>query len=123
MSLNHHEFFFIILAFVSEVVGTLSGVSSSALFVPLGVLLESLQITLALTACLHVLGNSMRLILYWKDINWPLTLKFGVLSVAMAGFGAQYANYFPKQIFSVLLGSFLIFLAVIFLRKKESCQN
>ncbi len=55
MNLKHHEFFFIVLAFVSEIVGTLSGVSSSALFVPVGVLLESLPDSLVreVTRVLH----------------------------------------------------------------------
>lgn len=62
---------------------------SSTIFVPIGVLLESLQVTLVLTASLHVLGNSTRLLLYYKDINWPLTFKFGVPSILLTGLGAM----------------------------------
>lgn len=118
--MEHHEIYFIILAFTSELVGTLSGVSSSTLFVPVGVLLEGLKLTLALTASLHVLGNSTRLFLYWKDINWPLTLKFGVPSVLLTGLGARYSDYFSTAVFSILLGSFLVILSLIFLSQKES---
>ena len=87
---EHHEIYFIVLAFFSELIGTLSGVSSSTLFVPLGNLFESFQITLALTATLHVLGNSVRTVMYWKNINWPLTLKFGLPSVLFTGIGARH---------------------------------
>lgn len=118
--MSNHEIYFILLAFISEIVGTLSGVSSSTIFVPIGVLLESLQITLVLTASLHVLGNSTRLLLYYKDINWPLTLKFGVPSILLTGLGARYSDYFTTAIFSILLGSLLIILSLIFLTQAES---
>ncbi|AZZ37330.1 hypothetical protein CIK05_11190 [Bdellovibrio sp. qaytius] len=117
---ENREVYFIILAFFAEVIGTLSGVSSSTIFVPIGVLLESLQLTLALTACLHVLGNSIRLMLYWRDINWPLTLKFGGPSVLLAGLGAIYSDHLSKSTFAIILGCFLISLSLIFLLQKNS---
>ncbi|MBC7753468.1 MAG: sulfite exporter TauE/SafE family protein [Moraxellaceae bacterium] len=105
---EHHETYFLILAFFSELIGTLSGVSSSTLFIPLGKLFESIQVTLALTALLHVMGNSVRTIMYWKNINWPLTLKFGIPSIIMSGLGAHYSDLFSAQVFSIALGLFLI---------------
>lgn len=111
---QYHKIFFIVLAFLSELIGTLSGVSSSSLFVPLGVFFESIQVTLFLTACLHVIGNSTRIFLYWKDINWNLTLKFGVPSIILAGIGAQYSDRIPKDYFSIVLGLFLISTSILF---------
>lgn len=105
---EHHEIYFLILAFFSELIGTLSGVSSSTIFVPLGTLFESFQITLALTATLHVLGNSVRTVMYWKHINWKLTLKFGVPSVLFTGLGAQYSDLFSERSYAIALGLFLI---------------
>lgn len=118
--MGQYEFYFIILGFISEIVGTLSGVSSSTIFVPLGVFLGSLQLTLALTACLHVLGNSTRLLLYWKNINWPLALKFGLPSILLTGLGAKYSDYFSDAFFSVILGVFLIGLSLVYLLQKDS---
>jgi uncharacterized membrane protein YfcA len=112
---SFHEVYFLILAFFSELIGTLSGVSSSALFVPLGQLFESMQVTLALTATLHILGNSMRTVMYRKNINWALTLKFGIPSILFAGLGAQYSDYFSKQVYSIALGLFLIGISSYFL--------
>ncbi len=111
----HHEIYFIILAFFSELIGTLSGVSSSTLFVPLGNLFESFQITLALTATLHIFGNTVRTVMYWKNINWPLTLKFGIPSVLFTGIGAQYSNLFTEKTYSIALGVFLISISTFFL--------
>ncbi len=112
---ENHEIYFLILAFFSELIGTLSGVSSSTLFVPLGNLFESFQITLALTATLHVLGNSVRTVMYWKNINWPLTLKFGLPSVLFTGIGAQYSDLFSEKSYSIILGIFLIGISSYFL--------
>lgn len=110
-----HEVYFLILAFFSELIGTLSGVSSSTLFVPLGQLFESIQVTLALTATLHIIGNSIRTVIYRKNINWSLTLKFGIPSILFAGLGAQYSDYFSKQVYSIGLGLFLIVISTYFL--------
>lgn len=113
--LHQHEFYFVILAFFSEVIGTLSGVSSSTIFVPLAQLLEPVQVTLALTASLHVLGNLVRSVLYRKNINWQLTLKFGIVSILFTGFGAQYSNFFSQNVYSITLGLFLTCISSYFL--------
>lgn len=110
-----HEVYFLILAFLAELLGTLSGVSSSTLFVPLGQLLESLQVTLALTATLHVFGNAIRTILYRQHLDWPLVFKFGLPSLFCTGVGAQYSDSFSSRIYSVILGLFLISLSTYFL--------
>jgi uncharacterized protein len=112
---EHHELYFLILAFFSELIGTLSGVSSSTLFVPLGNLFESFQITLVLTATLHILGNSIRTAMYWKNINWPLTMKFGIPSIVFTALGAVYSDLFSEKSYSIALGIFLISISSYFL--------
>lgn len=115
MEMNrYHELFFLILAFCSELFGTLSGVSSSALFVPIGIVFESVQLTLVLTACLHVIGNSTRILMYWRHIDWKLTLQFGLPAIVLTGLGAQLSSYLPKNLFSLILGFFLVVIAFIF---------
>jgi uncharacterized membrane protein YfcA len=79
-----------------------------------------MQITLALTATLHVLGNSVRTIMYWKDINWPLTIKFGLPSALMTGVGAYYSDLFSDKGYSIVLGVFLISISVYLLFFKSS---
>jgi len=110
-----HEIYFIAVAFVAEFIGSISGVSSSALFVPLARLFETMQLTLVLTAILHVLGNSIRAVMYRKNIDWGLTLKFGLPAIIFSGLGAQYSDYFPESMYSLFLGLFLIGLSGYFL--------
>ncbi|MES2800966.1 MAG: sulfite exporter TauE/SafE family protein [Bdellovibrionota bacterium] len=112
---QHHEFYFIIVAFVAEFIGSISGVSSSALFVPLARLFETMQVTLVLTAVLHVLGNSIRAVMYRKNIDWGLTIKFGLPAIVFSGLGAQYSDYLPERFYSLFLGLFLISLSTYFL--------
>lgn len=118
--IRYHELFFLLLAFCSEVLGTLSGVSSSALFVPIGVFFESIQLTLVLTACLHVIGNSTRIFMYWKHIDWKLTLQFGLPSIILTGVGAQISSYLPKHLFSIILGIFLVLISTVFFLINET---
>lgn len=116
-----HEFLFVILAFVAEFIGAISGVSSSALFVSLARLFESMQITLVLTATLHVLGNSVRAVIYRKNINWNLTIRFGVPAIVFSGIGAQYSDFFSEWMYSFFLGLFLTGLSafLLFFNKNE----
>ncbi len=88
--------------FFSELIGTLSGVSSSTLFIPLGNLFESFQITLALTAMLHVLGNSVRTVMYLKN-SWRCPVRnadrHDCIWWRYIAFGANWlAKYWLKRI-------------------------
>lgn len=114
--MDHHEIYFVLLGFFSELIGTLSGVSSSTIFVPLGRLFESAQITLVLTAVLHVLGNTVRTFLYWRHIDWKLVISFGGPAVLMTGVGAYFSNMVPGNYNSYLLGIFLITFSLVMLK-------
>jgi hypothetical protein len=112
---QHHEVYFVVIAFIAEFIGAISGVSSSTLFVPIAKLFESMQVTLALTAVLHVLGNSIRAVMYRKDINWDLTIKFGLPAIFFSGLGAEYSDFFPEWVYAFTLGLFLTSFSTYFL--------
>lgn len=115
MGLVPHELLFLVLAFAAELLGAASGVSSSTLFVPLARILESVQVTLALTAFLHVFGNAVRLVLFFREINWRLAIKFGAPALVLTGIGAQFSDRFSGATSSILLGLFLIIISILFL--------
>jgi uncharacterized membrane protein YfcA len=117
--MNFHEFYFLTLAFLAELMGALSGVSSSTLFVPLAQLLETFQVTLALTAIIHVIGNTTRIFMYRKQINWKLTFKFGVPSILFTSIGAQFSSFLSPPIYSVVLGFFLVAIAIYLFRTED----
>lgn len=109
---DRHEILFLLLAYVAELVGTTSGVSSSTLFVPLARLLETVQITLVLTAFLHVAGNLTRVFIFGRSTEWSLVFKFGLPSLIFTGIGALYSDHFSGRIYSFVLGLFLVAMSI-----------
>jgi len=70
-------FVFFLLAFVSEVVGTIAGFGSSVFFVPLAGFLFDFHSVLALTSILHVFSNAAKLLLFGRHVRWRLLLLLG----------------------------------------------
>jgi uncharacterized membrane protein YfcA len=106
--MSQNEVFFVILAYLSEFVGTVTGVSASVLFVPLALYFEPIHETLVLTAALQVLGNSVRIFMYWRHVNWGLTLKFGLPAILFSAIGANVSSSMSSKDYSLLLGLFLM---------------
>ena len=112
-----------LLAFLSELLGTISGVSSSSIFVPLAAFVEPVKITLALTAVMHVIGNSTRLFLYWKNIDWKLAIKFGIPSALMTALGAEYSDILPEGLYLIFLGLLLLTISSYILFSKSQFSS
>jgi uncharacterized membrane protein YfcA len=110
---------FFILAFVSEIVGTISGFGSSVFFVPLAGMLFDLKTTLALTGILHIFSTSAQVLLFRKFIDWKLMLKIGIPSVAFVLLGAQLNKTLDLKYAEVAMGIFLIAFSMTFLIKKD----
>ena len=80
--------FFLLLAFLSEVVGTIAGFGSSVFFVPLAGFFFGFHQVLALTSILHVFSNAAKLVLFGKHVRLRLLLLLGVPSVIGVILGA-----------------------------------
>jgi len=61
---------FFVIAFFSEVVGTIAGFGSSVFFVPLAGLLFGFREVLALTSILHVFSNAAKLVFFGRHVLW-----------------------------------------------------
>ena len=79
---------FIALAFISEVLGTVSGFGSSILFVPVASLFFDFKTVLGITAVFHVFSNLSKIALFRKGISKELTLKLGIPAVIFVTLGA-----------------------------------
>lgn len=99
---------FLLLALLSELLGTVGGFGSSIYMVPLGQYIYPLQAVLALTALLHVFGNSSRLFLFHKSIHWPTTLWFAVPSILLTLLGAWLTDRLATVWISRVMGGFMI---------------
>lgn len=110
---------FFILAFFSEIIGTISGFGSSVFFVPLAGLMFNLKTTLALTGILHIFSTSAQVYLFRKKINWMLLLKIGIPSVLFVLLGAWLNNKIDLKYVEFAMGIFLVGFAVTFFIKKD----
>ncbi len=111
MSLN--DVLFIFLAFISEIIGTLSGFGSSTFFVPLAQMLQSFHLVLVLTSALHVFANFSRILNFKEGLSWALFLKWALPSIILTAVGAQLNQYVDTHLYKQSLGIGLIIIAVI----------
>jgi hypothetical protein len=111
------ELLFVLLALASEVLGTVAGFGSSVFFVPLAQLLFGLQVVLVLTALLHVVGNTAKVVLFRKHIQWQLLLRFAVPGTLCTIVGAWLTNRVELPWIEAATGVFLIVLSGVYLLK------
>lgn len=103
---------FILLAFVSEILGTISGFGSSILFVPIASLFFDFKTVLGITAVFHVFSNLSKIALFREGINKNIALKLGVPAVIFVTIGAFITTFLPTQQIELVLNFILVILAV-----------
>lgn len=117
-----HDLALISIAFISEVLGTLSGFGSSTFFVPIALLVESFKFVLAITAILHCFGNTFKILLFRKDFQWRPFFLLALPAVFFTGVGALLTVAFPTEIMVRGLGIVLMLYAIIALFAKSRIQ-
>lgn len=110
---------FLLVALISEILGTIGGFGSSAIFVPLAGFFYSLQTVLALTSILHVFSNSAKLLLFRKTINFKIVWWIGIPSVVMVLAGAQLNAMITLRYAELVLGIFLVLFSSFLLFRPE----
>jgi uncharacterized membrane protein YfcA len=111
--MQFHDFALTLIAFFSEVIGTISGFGSSTFFVPSAIFLESFNFVLALTAILHCFGNISKLALFRRALNWSILLKLALPSIVLTGIGAYLSKSIPPDLFRKFLAISLIVMPFI----------
>ena len=111
---------FFLVAFLSEVVGTIAGFGSSVFFVPLASFFFSFHQVLALTSILHVFSNTAKLVLFGKHVRIRLLLLLGVPSVAAVIAGAYLSTKLTFKFDELILGIFLIGFSAFLLCKPSA---
>lgn len=110
---------FFIIAFLSEVAGTITGFGSSTIFLPLALFFVDYKSALVLVAFTHIFGCMTRVTLFRGGLDKNLIILFGVPSVIVAFFAANLLIYIPKNTFIVILGIFLLTFSVISLMEYD----
>jgi uncharacterized membrane protein YfcA len=99
---------FFLIAFFSEVVGTVAGFGSSVFFVPLAGLLLGFHEVLALTSIMHVFTNAAKLVFFGRHVRLRVLLLIGIPSICFVILGAYLSTRLEFKFTELLLGLFLI---------------
>ena len=103
---------FLALAFISEIIGTVTGFGSSIMFVPLASLFFDFKTVLGITAVFHVFSNLSKITLFRKGVNKEIVLKLGVFAVVFVSIGALLTAYLPTEVLALIMNLALILLAI-----------
>jgi uncharacterized protein len=116
---------FLVLAFVSEIVGTISGFGSSILFVPMASLFFDFKSVLGITAVFHVFSNLSKIALFKKGINKEIVVKLGLPAVLFVILGAFLTSFLSTNYIELGMNIALLFVSVylIFNVNKEIRQS
>jgi uncharacterized membrane protein YfcA len=104
--------YFFLLAFIAEVIGTISGFGSSILFVPLASMFFDFKAVLAITAVFHVFSNLSKIYLFKTGIQKEIVLKLGIPAVIFVIIGALLTNIIPQKEIELVMNIVLILLSV-----------
>ncbi|OED46159.1 hypothetical protein AB832_01015 [Flavobacteriaceae bacterium (ex Bugula neritina AB1)] len=106
---------FIILAILSEILGTVGGFGSSVYFVPIANFFLDFQSVLGITALFHLSSNVTKIAFFKKGFDKNIVLKLGIPAILFVSIGAFFSKYADPKILTCILGFFLIFLSLLFL--------
>lgn len=106
---------FIILAFIAEILGTVSGFGSSILFVPVASIFFDFKTVLGITAIFHVFSNLSKILLFRKGIRKDIVIKLGIPAVIFVIIGALATTYLPAKEIELAMNIILVFLALYLL--------
>lgn len=110
---------FLLLALISEVLGTISGFGSSILFVPLASLFFDFKSVLSITAVFHVMSNVSKMALFRQGIDRTLAKKLGVPAIFGVVVGAAATNWVNTDVLVLVMNILLVLLSIFLLVKRD----
>lgn len=106
---------FLLLALVSEIIGTVSGFGSSILFVPMASMFFDFKTVLGITAVFHVFSNISKITLFRNGIDRNIALKLGIPAVVFVIAGAWLTTLLPVKQVELFMNIALILLSAYLL--------
>lgn len=111
--------YFIILALVAEILGTIGGFGSSMFFVPIASYFLDFHAVLGITALFHVSSNLTKIYFFRKGYSGRLIINIGVPAVIFVILGSYISKFIRTDILEILLGCFLILVSLTLLLLKQ----
>jgi len=113
------SFFFLLLALIAEIVGTVGGYGSSVYFVPIGNFFFDFRTVLGLTALFHLGSNLSKIYLFRKGMSKKLLINLGVPAVIFVIIGGLLSKVVSETYLEIILGIFLVSTSALFLVFKK----
>lgn len=110
-----HLGYFILLALLAEILGTIGGFGSSLFFVPIAAYFLDFHSVLGVTALFHVSSNISKIVLFKKGVDRKLILYMGIPAVLFVITGAYLSRFIEGETLERLLAVFLILISFILL--------
>ncbi|MFM9943869.1 MAG: sulfite exporter TauE/SafE family protein [Bacteroidia bacterium] len=107
--------FFIFLALMAEILGTLGGFGSSLFFVPIASYFLDFHSVLGITALFHVSSNLTKIAFFRKGFDKKLVISIGIPAVLFVIAGAFMSTLIETKILEITLALFLIVVSLVFL--------
>lgn len=107
--------YFILLALLAEILGTVGGFGSSVFFVPIASYFLDFHSVLGVTAMFHVLSNLTKIGFFRKGVDKKLLISFGLPAVAFVVLGAYLSQFIVTKWLELSLSIFLISMSLFFL--------
>ncbi|MBK8722138.1 MAG: sulfite exporter TauE/SafE family protein [Saprospiraceae bacterium] len=86
-----------LVALFASLLTFFAGFGLGTILLPVVALFFPLPIAVTITAIVHLLNNLFKLILLKRNIDKEVLIKFGILSIIGAFFGAYLMNHLPNQ--------------------------
>lgn len=100
--------YFILLALLAEILGTVGGFGSSLFFVPIASYFLDFYSVLGITALFHVSSNITKIAFFRKGFDKKLVIYIGVPAVIFVIIGALLSRYIDAKILEISLAIFLL---------------
>ncbi|MEM9260534.1 MAG: sulfite exporter TauE/SafE family protein, partial [Bacteroidota bacterium] len=113
------SYWFLLLALLAEILGTIGGFGSSVFFVPLANFYFDFQTVLGLTAVFHLASNLSKIALFRKGMDRDLLRYIGVPSVIFVILGGLMTKVLTSVWLEVGLGVFLLGFSLLFLLRPK----
>lgn len=107
--------YFILLALLAEILGTVGGFGSSLFFVPIASYFLDFHSVLGVTAMFHVLSNLTKIGFFRQGFDRQLLINLGIPAVIFVVLGAYLSRFIDSQWLEMGLAVFLIGLSLFFL--------
>lgn len=114
-----HLTYFMLLALLAEILGTIGGFGSSLFFVPIASYFLDFHSVLGITAMFHVLSNITKIGFFHNGFNKKIIYNLGIPAVIFVITGAYLSRFISIIFFEIGLAIFLIGLSTTLLIFKQ----